>query len=503
MSGEKKLKIKLKKKEGAPSAATTEGNELFKLLSKIAKLLDGVDSLRGVEIEAEEIVLEGVMLPTDLLAGALRQATAAPAAAEAVTTPPKPTELESFKFEKPVRSYVGKFEEVKIGATAEEGGSRAFTLTIGGSETPAMHAFEGRLPHRPVVAYLVFDEDPGLPETLLEYYGDVKDDPVAWAKKCVEEFGAKMIFLDLRSTDPHGTNRSAEDAAKTVKAVLEAVSVPLAICVRSGDMKKDVEVLKRAAEVAAGENVVLYCGSLTLPAILAAGEALADEIYEYFKAAKEHGHVVVAYQPLNLPGIAVLNKAAMEHGVPKSKILIDPGSVAVGYAVEMAISAMDAIYNKALVGDESYQMPLMYIPANAWMYRESYDDVEEWGDTEQRGHAWEIGTAMAALMSGAHLLVMLDPYAIDAVENFLDRLYLPKIESVEGLLRHLPGSNCKACGFEACKELADAVLKGEADVDKCQRLGDAGKRAVKKLLSPPSPPVVESEEIASWIKELP
>ena len=494
----KKLKVKLKKKEEAPSA---EGEELFKLLSKIAKLLDGVEGLKGVEIEADEIIIEGVTPPLELLSAAL-QAAPAPAAAEAVAAPPKP-ELEAFKFEKPVRSYVGKFEEVKIGATKEEGGTRAFTLTVGGSETPAMHAFEGQLPHRPVIAHLVFDEDPGLPETLLKYYGDVKDDPVAWARKCVEEFGAKMIFLDLRSTDPHGTNRSAEDAAKTVKAVLEAVNVPLAVCARSGDMKKDVEVLKKVAEVAAGENIVLYCGSITLPAILAAGEALAEEIYEYFRAAKEYGHVIVTYQPLNLPGIAVLNKAAMETGVPKNKILIDPGSVAIGYAVEMAVSAMDAIYNKALIGDESYQMPLLYIPANAWMYRECYDDVEEWGDTEQRGHAWELGTAMAALMSGAHLLVMLDQYAIEAVENFLDRLYMPKIESVRELLRHLPGSNCKACGFEMCKELADAVLKGEADVDKCQRLGDAGKRVVRRLLSPPSPPAVEPEEVASWIKELP
>jgi CO dehydrogenase/acetyl-CoA synthase delta subunit len=83
--------------------------------------------------------------------------------------------------------------------------------------------------------------------------GDVWGDPVAWAKKCEGEFGADLICLQLAGTDPNGANRSVADAVATVKAVADAISVPL-IVYGSRERQKDAEVPRRVAEAAPGRE---------------------------------------------------------------------------------------------------------------------------------------------------------------------------------------------------------------------------------------------------------
>jgi acetyl-CoA decarbonylase/synthase complex subunit delta len=57
-------------------------------------------------------------------------------------------------------------------------------------------------------------------------FKDVVSDPAAWAKKCVDEYGAEMIVLQLKSTDPNGEDASPADAAATVKKVLAPSTCP-------------------------------------------------------------------------------------------------------------------------------------------------------------------------------------------------------------------------------------------------------------------------------------
>ncbi|MHC1636211.1 MAG: (Fe-S)-binding protein [Candidatus Methanospirareceae archaeon] len=515
MGGEKKIKIKLKKKgeeeKAVPTGAaapSAEEKEVLDLFSKVTKLFDRIESMKGVNLEIDEVVLEGVMPPYELISKIFTAPpVAAPAAPPEVAAPappaapPKP-KLEEFKFEPPIAQYQGKFEVVTIGATKEEGGTRAFTISVGGNSVPPFHQFEGALSHRPAIAHLVFDEDPKLPKSLRKYFDDVKDDPVEWAKRRVEEYGAKLIFLDLNSTDPRGTNRSADEAAETVKEVLKAVDVPLMIGTRSGNMKKDVEVLKRCAEVAKGENVVLFTSSFVLPAMLGFGVSFADEILEYYKIVAEYGHIGVHYAALNLPAAGALNMTAIEKGVPRNKLLCDIGTMPVGYASDQMISALDSICAKAFSNDENYQTPLIFSPANAWMFREAFAEEEGWGKAEQRGTAWEVATAMSGVMSGIHVMVMLDPIAIRMVESFLDRLYVPKIETVDELMNHMPGVNCKACGYDSCKNFAEAVIEGKEDIEKCGKLMEGGKRTIKRLMNPPKEIISEPMEIYDWIKAI-
>ena len=82
------------------------------------------------------------------------------------------------------------------------------------------------------------------------------NDPVAWAKKCVENYGADLIALQLASTDPNGLNRSGEEAAQTAKKVASAVDVPVIVW-GSGNAEKDADVLRKVAEACDGMNLVI------------------------------------------------------------------------------------------------------------------------------------------------------------------------------------------------------------------------------------------------------
>ncbi|HBI26793.1 MAG TPA: acetyl-CoA decarbonylase/synthase complex subunit delta, partial [Peptococcaceae bacterium] len=100
---------------------------------------------------------------------------------------------------------------------------------LGGSSTLPFMQYEGEIPNRPAIAFEVWDIKPDWHECFEPYYGDVWDDPVAWAKK-VEGLGADVIYLEFKGADPELENsRSADDCAKVAKAVLEATTVPLIV----------------------------------------------------------------------------------------------------------------------------------------------------------------------------------------------------------------------------------------------------------------------------------
>ncbi|KJR48028.1 Acetyl-CoA synthase corrinoid iron-sulfur protein, small subunit [Desulfosporosinus sp. I2] len=78
-------------------------------------------------------------------------------------------------------------------------------------------------------------------------------------KKCVDDFGADLIYLKLNGADPEGENRSPEDCARIVKDILAAVGVPL-IVEGCDDAQKNNEIMTVIAEAAAGENLFdRYC----------------------------------------------------------------------------------------------------------------------------------------------------------------------------------------------------------------------------------------------------
>ena len=148
-------------------------------------------------------------------------------------------------FEIPKQIYSGSIKTVTIGK-----GEKA--MTLGGETSYPFYVFEGVMPNKPRIAMEVWDKDPG-EEWAAPAYAAIKDvakDPVAWAQKCIKDFGAEAIALILDSTDPNGDNASPESAAATAKKVAAAIDVPL-IVFGTSNMEKDAEVLPAVAEACA------------------------------------------------------------------------------------------------------------------------------------------------------------------------------------------------------------------------------------------------------------
>ena len=59
---------------------------------------------------------------------------------------------------------------------------------------------------------------------------------------------------------------------------------------------------------------------------------------------------------------------------------------------------------------------------------------------------------------------------------------------VERLDRILPQTQCGQCGYAGCRPYAEAMARGEAGPDRCPPGGDAGARALARLLRLPAVP---------------
>ena len=77
---------------------------------------------------------------------------------------------------------------------------------------------------------------------------------------------------------------------------------------------------------------------------------------------------------------------------------------------------------------------------------------------------------------------------------------------VEQIQRELPQTQCGQCGFAGCRPYAEALARGEADIDQCPPGGDAGARALAALLGRPAKPVnpaygVHKPPQVAWVRE--
>lgn len=69
--------------------------------------------------------------------------------------------------------------------------------------------------------------------------------------------------------------------------------------------------------------------------------------------------------------------------------------------------------------------------------------------------------------------------------------------TTERLDRILPQTQCGQCGFDGCRPYAEAMARGEAEPDRCPPGGDAGARALAKVLSVEAPPYDRSRGVHS------
>ena len=304
--------------------------------------------------------------------------------------------------------------EVTIGATKEEGGTRTSKVKIGGQSGVPFLSYECECPNRPAIAIDVLDVFPDdWPEGLKWPYGDALKSPGEWAKKAVE-FGAELINLRLQGTHPDFGDRSADDALKVVKEVLEAVEVPL-VLLGCEVAEIDQVVMPKVAEVTSGENCLL-------------GSVREEDYRTLTAAALAYKHKLIALSPIDINKAKQINILVTEMGYPLEDIVMYPTTAGLGYGMEYVYSIMERSRLAALTGDKLMQMPVIVdVGYEAWRAKEAKAPDSEpaaaaWGPQTERGPAWEIVTATDLLQAGADVIIMRHPKAIDAVKRAISEL---------------------------------------------------------------------------------
>ncbi len=305
----------------------------------------------------------------------------------------------------PKDSWPGAVRTVTIGATADDGGTRTSTVTVGGQKSlPFMH-FENETPYKPVLAIEIVDQKPeDWSPLLLETWGDVADDPAAWAK-AAEAAGAEMIQLTLTQPDP-------DAAVATVKAVLAATGLPL-IVFGPGQADLDNELLVPVAEATKGEKILMrICEDKNYRTIVAT--AMANE------------HLVTARTAMDVNLAKQLNILISDMGMPLERVIMDPTTGALGYGIEYGFSVMERLRLAALQGDAMTQQPMIVtVGYETWKAKESKvgEGVPEaWGDWAGRAIQWEVMTATALVESGADIVVLRHPESVKRIKLAIDEL---------------------------------------------------------------------------------
>lgn len=323
-------------------------------------------------------------------------------------------------FEIPKDNNVGQVVSVRLGATADLGGTRSHTLTVGGSTALPFHLFEGQFPHPPVVAMEVFDKvPPKFPGPLRDYFDDVLDKPGEMAKKCVDEYGVDLISVRLEGTHPEKGDLSAEEAAEIVQNVLKSVSVPL-IITGHNHFEKNNSVMKKICEIAEGENCLF--------------NFVETDNYKTIAAACiAYNHTLVAQSPIDVNIAKQLNILLTDMEFPLDRIVLDPLTGTLGYGLEYTYSIMERIRIDGLSGDKMLSSPMLVNPgyeaAKVKEARTPMEDNPDWGNLAERIVHWEISTAMSLLITGADILILYHPEAVKTVKGKIKDMYqTPKDE---------------------------------------------------------------------------
>jgi acetyl-CoA decarbonylase/synthase complex subunit delta len=316
----------------------------------------------------------------------------------------------------PKEKWSGTVREITIGATADQGGTRAKTLTIGGETAmPYLH-FEGKTPNRPALAIEIRDRKPDdWSPILVEAWGEAIEDPGEWAK-AAETAGADLIYVVLSLTTVDGEPNTIDDATATVRKVLKSTGLPLAV-VGPGQAEMDNELIVPVAEEAAGERLVIgICEEKNYRTIVA--------------AALAHDHLVQSKTPMDVNLSKQLVILIHDMGLPLERIVMDPTTGALGYGIEYGYSVMERLRLAALQGDTMTQQPMIVNPGEeAWRVKEAKvgEGVpEHWGDWNRRALDWEAITATTLVHSGADILLLRHPETLKRVKAVVDELYRPE-----------------------------------------------------------------------------
>ncbi|MFH1019736.1 MAG: acetyl-CoA decarbonylase/synthase complex subunit delta [Pseudomonadota bacterium] len=402
-----------KKAEAAKKAAGEKAVEEAKKAEAAKKAAEAAAAEEAKKSEAAKKAVETKVAEETKkdVAPEAKKATPAPAtaAAGAAELAQEKTPLSERAAKVPEASY----KQAYTGAIRQTVlGDEASGIKVGGSNTLPFHLFEGTMGNSPKIAFDVLDVKPEeWPDSLARHYQDVLDNPVAWAQKCVKEYGADAICLSMVSTDPNGLNRPAGEAAKAAAEVVKNIEVPVIVW-GCGNGEKDTETLREITSLIGDKKVCLA--------------PLSDSNYRAIGAtAMAFQYPMVAASPIDVNLAKQLNILLENLGVSLDSVLIDPSIGALGYGIEYTYSVMERIRLAALTQkDEKLQVPFICnLGREVWKAKECRLPSDEMiGDQETRGILMEAITASCMLMAGGELMIMRHPRAVSLTKSLINGL---------------------------------------------------------------------------------
>jgi acetyl-CoA decarbonylase/synthase complex subunit delta len=309
--------------------------------------------------------------------------------------------------------WTAAINQVTIGATKAQGGTRGKTITVGGQTTLPFLTFEGAIPNKPVIAGYVADVPPDWPEMLVQAIGKEINSPAEWAQKCVEEYKVDMISLKMIGADPAGKNRSVADCVKVVQEVLKAVDVPLAIWGCGAD-EKDNQVLPECSQAAKGENCLI-------------GSAKEANYRTVVAICKSDKHKIIAQAPVDINLGKQINILLQDAGYDLKDVVMFQTTAALGYGFDYVYTILERARIAGLKGDKLMAMPqICDVGGEVYRIKEAVVDEDilpGWGKLAKRGPMWEAACASVYLQAGADILVMAHPEAIKSVQATIAQLF--------------------------------------------------------------------------------
>ncbi len=314
-------------------------------------------------------------------------------------------------------SFSAAINEVTIGATSGEGGTRSRTVTIGGDTGLPLAGFEAEFPNPPAIAMEVSNAGvEGWPPEVKRHLEGLSQDVGKWAAKC-EEWGADMVCLRLRAAHPDEGGRSADQCADDVKRVLENCGLPLIIW-GVDDPEVDNVVLPRCAQVASGENCLM-------------GTAKEKDYRTLAAACLADGHKIIGEAPCDINLSKQVNILLEDVGVSVEDIVMYPTTGALGFGMIYIYSVMERARLAGLSGDKLLQQPfVLTVGEETCRVKEAKTPEEEepsWGSVRARAPLWEAATALGLLDAGGELFVLRNPEALAQLREALDRIW-PKAQ---------------------------------------------------------------------------
>jgi len=308
--------------------------------------------------------------------------------------------------------WTGKINEVTIGATKDQGGTRGKTITVGGQTTLPFLNFEGEIPNKPVIAGFVSDTPPDWPDVIKNAIGKEINSPVEWAQKNIEQFKCDLISLKLIGADPNVKDASPADCAKVVQDLLKVVDAPLIIW-GSGDDEKDNHVLPECSQAAKGENCLI-------------GSAKESNYMTIVAICKADKHKIISEAPVDINIGKQVNILLQDAGYELKDVVMYQTTAALGYGFDYVYTILERARIAGLKGDKLMAMPqICDVAGETYRVKEATseeDALPGWGKLEKRGPMWEAMCAGGYLQAGSDILILAHPQAIKITQESIAKL---------------------------------------------------------------------------------